>query len=342
MISVTVADISTGLKTITSTGCIPNCSLTSTKRKITVQASAIIKISFPYTVQAGSGGITFTDNDDPATISGKAYSNAGITCAGPTSNCVINGDAWMNATPGPIPVTPTTGFQRNVGAPQIALPTFDETVVRQAASCNNNANCIQDCPGSPPTCTLSGGTFVLKPGQNVGPYKCCQFNGNLTLDNLIVSVQGPVYTKSVAGANPANGYIAISGESTSIAADPTLGSCGTVILSDGQILIWPGVRVLDTSASPPGYLLFETTATNNQAIYIYQWFTNIRAIFYAKNGGLTLTATSFNSPALGAFTGNAVSLDRSNTAYGPGLPDAKFCGLNNTWTIVKGTYKITK
>jgi len=329
-------------RTITSKGCIPDCNNARYTRKIKVEVTNdAISIPFDYAVHAGTGGINFTAAADTTSIGGKAYSNGNITCAGSTGNCRIDGDAWMSALPGPIPVTPTIGYIRAVGAPIMPFPTIDEVHWQNAASCNNNPNCIQDCPGNPPTCTLSGvGTFNLIPGRDVGPYNCCQFNGNLQIIGAVTHVGGAVYIKSVTGATPAQGSLTLSGGGGMVPDGFTLGSCGTVILTDGPITIEASSNV-GSAGLPPSYLLLETTTTNNPAISVTKNLTSNAGIFYAKNGKLVFSriGSSFNSES-GAFLGQTVQLGRStNLVYGSNIPAIKFCGSGNKWPIKRGTYR---
>ena len=331
-------------KKITSTGCIPDCTKIKRTVKVTVTEEPIT-VAFPYTVQADTGGIKFTDSLNTNTIAGKAYSNYNITCAGSTSLCKINGDAHMNApSPVPIPVTPVnppSTYQREVGASPQPMPAIIENDWIKAASCNNNPLCIQNCPGTPPTCTF--GSTNLKPGTDTSPGNhCCQFNGNLRfIVGGTIKIQGPVYVKSVSGANPAPGSLTLSG---TVGITPqTLTSCGAGFLADGPIIIDSGVTVSGSLDNPPGYILFESTYSTNPVITLGLGVPAKNGIYYAKNGSLSIARLTGFATTQGVFVGKTVSLSGPGLALasGPGLENPQFCSVSNKWIIKRGTYKIS-
>jgi len=87
--SFTITDKTASLKTITSTGYVPNTIAPKAKRTIKVETTVTSQIiSFAYAVQVGTGGLTMANSSE---IKGTAWADGLIQGSGPST---IDGDAW--------------------------------------------------------------------------------------------------------------------------------------------------------------------------------------------------------------------------------------------------------
>ncbi len=309
--SVTVVDKTPSLKTIISTGYLPNS--TNPRAKRTIKVDALISsesVSFRYAVQVGTGGVSMANS---STINGNVYSNGSISGSGSSR---INGDAYAVGTISS--PDPTVTGTKNPGASPQPMPDITNTV--QAAKDAATAGGIIDCAITPSQCTINN-------SQDIGPKK--YINGNLSItNNATVTMKGAIWV---------SGNFSMSQGGTTLKLDDSFGSNSVALVVDGTINLTQGGSLLPTNADPKGYIMLSTSSTSNQAIQISQSGTT--AIFYALNGGAELSQTA-NVTALVSKT---LSMQNSATLnYDTGLASAQFsAGPGGSWVIKRGTYRFT-
>lgn len=304
--TVTVANKSQNIKTITATGFVPNATNPRSKRKIKMDVAIdTTTIAFNYAVQVGTGGV---DMSNSATIKGNVYSNkTGVSIQGANSS-KIEGDAFTVGTIS-TPDPTVTGTKHENQDPS-EMPTIDYQYWKDAASVGDVVTCS-------PTCTISSNTTI-------GPIK---YDGNLEVtNNALVTITGPVYI---------TGNFAMSQGLTKIKVDNAQGSNGTVLLADGTINLTQGGTFEPTNANPKGYLLVATTSTSTSAMSISQ--AGQTALFYALEGTTTLSQTA----QVTALVAKGLTMTQSSELqYEQGLASATFTtGPGASWQPVKGTYK---
>lgn len=305
--TVTVVDKEQNLKTITSTGYIPNAA--NPRAKQTIKVDALISaesISFHYAVQVGTGGVTMSNS---ATVNGTVYSNkTGVSIQGYNSS-QINGDAYAVGTIStPDPFITGAKFENQTAS---QMPTVDYQFWKDAAA----AGGILTCP-----CNYSVGDLV-----SLGPKKLI---GDLTVSNFaVVTVTGPLWV---------TGKITVSNNGKIKLAD-SFGSNGTVVITDNIITVSNNGIFEPTTTNPKGYILVVTTATDTNAITISNQGAN--ATFYALEGGASLS----NQADVTALVANTLTMANSATlTYDQGLAGAQFSsGPGGSWQIKKGTYRFT-
>src|SRR3989338_2347765 len=306
--SVTVESINSALKTITSTGCIPNCS--SPRAKVTVKTDAKIAsttIAFSYAAQTGDGGITMYQNSE---IDGTAYSNGNIS-RGFGSGQVIEGDAWAVGT---ISNPPDVSGQRHPNASAAPMPDITQQVSdwKTAATNGGTTNCLKSC--------------TLSSSQNIGPRK---YSGHLMLTgNATFTVKGPIYV---------TGNLMVNLGSTKVNLDNSFGSNGTGFVVDGTISIQNGATINPTSADPKGYIMLVSNSGSNSAVSIDN--SGAFAILYALNGG----AETRNNTTVNALISKSLTMyNYSVLDYETGLASAQFTTCPTcpgaSWQPKKGTY----
>lgn len=304
--TVTITSKTSSLKTITATGYVPNA--TNPKAKRTIKVDTLISTaitSFNYAIQVGTGGLTMGNN---AVINGSVYSNKTGQSITAGSGSTITGDAYAVGT---IPNPPiVNGLRRENQAPS-QMPQIDYIMWQNAASSGGTTDCSS-------TCTISG-------IQTIGPRK---YAGNIVFtNNATITVHGPLWI---------TGNIS-TGNSVTFNVDESLGSSGTILMTDGQLQLGNTDFFNPTTANPNGYLLVVSTSSLADAIHIGN--STAKAIFYALNGGIDIG----NNAKVTAAVGNSLTLGNNLTLnYDQGLASASFtAGPAGSWQIKKGTYRFT-
>lgn len=306
--TVSVANNGSNLKTITSTGFVPNSTKPRSKRTIKVDAAIDSQqISFHYAVQVGTGGVSMQNN---SIINGTVYTLGNITGSG---SSIINGDAFAVGTissPDPTILKPPPHPGQS-NPPD--MPTIDYQHWKDEAT----AGGITNCAG---TCTFSSGT------PNLGPQK---YIGNLTLQNTAQAIMnGPIYV---------TGNITVKNSAT-LKLNNSFGSFSSVLITDsGKVTTENSGGFTPTNANPKGYILVVTSSTANDAIKVQNGGVN--AIFYALAGGADLA----NTAQVTALVANKLEMENSATlTYDQGLANANFTsGPGASWLMKKGTYKFS-
>ncbi len=312
---VTVQNKPPNLKTITSTGYIPNSTNPKSKRTVKVDVGINNQIiAFNYAVQVGAGGV---DLGQSAQIAGSVYSNktgsASISCG---NSAVITGDAFAVGTISMGSPPCVSDARKHENQQPTQMPQFN---YQQWIDEATNGGTI-DCAQTPSQCNLSG--FVT-----IGNKK--YINGDINLaQSTIVTMVGPVYIE--------NGSLDL-GQDSRLDLDSSFGSTSTALVLDGTVNVGQGATINSTTASPKGYIMLATTSTQNPAIRIGQSGAN--AIFYALNGGVRLGQSAHAT----AIIANTLTLSQSATlTYDEGLASMDISsGPGGSWQIKKGTYKQT-
>ncbi|OGD94354.1 hypothetical protein A2697_00015 [Candidatus Curtissbacteria bacterium RIFCSPHIGHO2_01_FULL_41_44] len=302
------------LKTIVSTGYIPNA--TSPRAKQTIKVDAQVNsegASFRYATQTLEGGITMSNS---SRINGSVYSNGNIA-AGVGGSQVITGDAWAvgNIDEPPIDVMGTT----NPGASPQPAPTVDYDFWKDKADDGGITTCS-------PKCTIDYAT----------PIGSQKYVGDLEITgNVTVTMNGPIWVAKDGFGN--GGNFSMSQGLTKLKLNEGFGSNGTVLIADGNIDLTQGGTLEPTSASPKGYIMLVTTSTDSTAVQISQ--SGATGIFYALVGGGVLS----QSAHVASLIAKTLTMTQSSTLdYDTGLASATFSvGPGGSWQIKKGTYRFT-
>ncbi len=315
---VTVVDNSLTLKTVTSTGYVPNSTNPKKKRTIKVQVQVDnTQIAFHYAAQTGDGGLYMSNS---AYIDGSVYSNGNIYWGGTGNSMIINGAAYAaGPTIQSPPITVNDPPPHPNASPQ-PLPTVDYAHWEEESVKTND---IVTCS---PTC-------VINSSQSIGPRK---YVGDVTIQsNVTITVTGPIWV---------TGNFAIGTGNATVKPDPGFGSNGVVLLvgdpanpSSGKVSYTQGGTFETTGANPPGYILVVARSKADDAITIAQ--SGATAIFYALDGGATLT----QSASVAALASKKVIMTQTASLHFiTGLGSTSFSsGPGGAWVIKKGTYKQT-
>lgn len=306
---VTVVDNGINIKTIQSTGYIPDGN--KPRAKAAAKTQAVISgqtVAFNFAAQVGEGGVTMNQS---SLVNGNIYSNGNIS-AGAGNQQTIDGEAYAVGTIDSPPITVTTNIIQQNQPPSI-MPTVNYQFWKDEATNGGTTACS-------PICEISGIT------TSIGPQK---YLGNLTISNQAkVTINGPIYV---------SGNITVRNGGTEVNLNEIFGSNGTVIIADGTVTVEQGGSFNPTLASPPGYILVVTTSTQDPAMSIGNSGAN--AVFYALDGGATLSQTA----QVNALVAKTLTMQNSATlTYASGLASAQFnSGPGGSWQIKKGTFQYT-
>lgn len=270
-------------------------------------------VSFNYAVQVGTGGVKMNNS---AKIIGTVYSNqTGVSING-SGTTTIEGDAFAVGTiTSPAPLVTGTKYQNQ---PESQFPQIDYDYWKDKADDGGTINCAS----TPDLCDI-------KTNTSIGPKK---YIGKLIISNgAKVTMDGPLYITEEFN---------IKNDNSELKLNDSFGSNGTVLITDGFVIVENGAAVLPTSSTPKGYVLVVSTSTDqDQAINIKNAGNN--ALFYALEGGALIENDDASVTALVAkrllIKNNAV------LTYDLGLADPRFTeGPGGSWQIKKGTYRYTE
>ncbi len=304
--TISIANKNSNLKTITSTGFVPNSIKPKSKRTIKMDAAIdSAQISFHYAVQVGTGGVTMNNN---STINGSIYSNKTGTSISGSNGSIITGDAYAAGTittPNPTVI----GTKHENETPSV-MPQIDYQDWKDVATAGGTTTCS-------PTCNLAT--------SSIGPRK---YVGNVNIINgEIITLNGPVYvTGNVLVDN--NGKVNLANSS---------GSSGKVFIADGTVAVSNNGGFNPNSSNPKGYILVVTTSTSASAITISNNGAN--AVFHALLGNASLS----NNAQVTALVAKTLTMGNNATLnYDSGLASATFTsGPGASWIMKKGTYKFS-
>src|SRR3972149_1736228 len=166
-VAIEVENKSQNLRTITSTGYIPNSTNPRAKRTVRADVYSGQGTSFRYAGQVGNEGV---DMSQSSTINGNVYSNGSIT-AGNGNQQTIDGEAWAVGTIESPPIT-VTQLPPHPSAPTEPVPDISQIVdnAKTAATTGGTTTCS-------PKCTIDYITSI-GPQKYVGDL---EITGNVTV-----------------------------------------------------------------------------------------------------------------------------------------------------------------
>ena len=320
-------------RSVTSEGCIPNCTSPTAQRKVTATIERPeLQVSFPYALHGLDTGATeaVSINSVAFPVNGNVHSNNTISCTG-TSPQIDNSRTrnYVTSLPSASCGTPVNPTAQQL-APILNIGNGTTSGWKKAAT---DGGCYGTCPEN----------LIVSTPRELGPIK---IYGDLTINaGGNVSVKGPIWvTGNLTLDAPATGSPA------AISANNSLNSCGgTVIAVDGSITINRNSTIIKSSS---GYylILAQTQSGVGKSILITNstnYLSQFEAIFYsADDNGSGLSNISLSSSKIqvisGIAIGKLVSVTGSQFTSGAGLLNLKFCGLSNTFVVKRGTYKISK
>ena len=375
--TVSVENIDSSSKRVTITSFVPN----STNPTATKVVKATIGIdgtaaSFHYGVQIGQGGLEISNH---AKVIGNAYSNGNIIgtnsasiegtaiVAGPTGiidGMGVNGDSWSHTIRG---LSTVTG---NATHSVLQNTTVTGNVIADSiSSCTINGTAIYDTRSN---CTVTGITTTPNPNafipadvlplpiseeqideweadaaaggtvgtqdfssgtRTLGPKK---IDGNLILSNTAELV--------VTGTLWVTGEIKLSNNSI-FRLHSSYGSSSGVIISGidestsaGYIEISNSAEVSGSGSPNSFVILLSQREMGSNAIKTSN--SSSAAILYAGEGEVEID----NSAALKEVTAHKLKIKNYATVtYSSGLQNVNFTnGPGGSWTVVPGTYAITR
>ena len=325
-IEVTVDTGSPTLKNVTSTGYIPSKANQRAKRTVKTQVTVTTaNYNFPYAVHGTQPGSTNTAVTlSSSTVTGNVHSNSKVSCTSTTVNGIVE---YLTGTTQPSCGTTKTPSITIDPDPKIA----QDLAGWKTAAAANTQNC--------------SGTYIINSSVTIGPRK---YTCNVQLEaGADVSLSGPIYIE---------GDFNVYNATANISINSSLGSCGTVIVVGGRINnindFYIGLfRITGTTLQPvtsyPLIISEYSDASGNAILLKGGAPINMEAIFYTPNKNFLTPgiAGAGGTPLItGAVVGSTVTMNNTTITYGgaASLQPAKFCGLNNVWTVVRGTYKISK
>jgi len=289
---VSVNNVDSSTKMITSTGYVPKKANYRVKRVVQLKVVASPStegIAFNYAIQAGTGGISISGSSE---ITGSLYSNGNITASG-SSEVKNPGNAWAV---GSIVDGDRIKGAKYPNSPQRPLPTIDTSLWQSLAQAGGTV----DGNYSPP----NSGTYT-----DYGPK---EITGDFSMKNSgqKMNLTGPLYIK---------GNVSISGGE--IKLDNSFGSKGTVVLVDGTISISGSSKFYGNSSG--SYILFVSTSTSESAISYTGSAAGEKLALFSPNGGIKLTG----SGKIVAMTGKTLNISGSGEIeYESGLSSTEFSG----------------
>lgn len=266
--------------------------------------------SFPYAVQAGTGGIIGGN----ITINGHVYSNADIGILGVGVTNPSSDSDEGNVDKGKPDDENDPHKQQRLDAEKQRCNRSTASVINGNMWAVGKINCafvkkvsgntFENQPSKPlPAVNIeyfkaqaaAGGTTSEWRSSSLGPIK---IEGDLRLHGTAgesINVTGPVHV---------TGNVLI--ENVGLIPNPSLGSKGAVIVVDGKIDIEHGARISTTSSTPKGFIMLVSTSSNpspggnipiERACAIKatpeQTQANINAILYAPNGSVCISGGTF-------------------------------------------------
>lgn len=312
-----ITDKTSELKTIVSTGCIPNCINARAKRTIKTDVFiSTTNIAFNYAIQTGSGGINSMSGG--SIINGNVWAGCPNPCTTAnivgTGNSIINGDAYATGTISTVAQGLTVNPEpdsRHPNQDPATAPTMPPLIYQDWIDAAGTTSCDAD--------------GIISSSTTIGP---CKQTGNLTISGsaTTVTVREPIYV---------TGNFALSG-GAKLKLDDSFGSNETAMIVNGTITISGNSQVLPTNASPKGYILLATRSTLATAMDLSGG--TLTGIFYVLDG----TAVLSGGVHLSGLVAKTVSMSGGSTLdYDTGLASSQLTsGPGGSWQIKRGTYRI--
>ncbi len=332
------------VRTLAVTGSVPNRASPLATKTVTVNVSINTSVvSFRYGVQVGDGGVTMNNG---STVNGNLFSNGSVSGIGTItgdatvamgsattslSGITVNGNVWAYALSS-CTISGSASYGTMTGCSVAGTKNPGITPAAPAALA------IPDNQIAAWEATAAGGGVITGPytvsgTQTMGPKK---IEGNLTVTNgAALVLSGPVWV---------NGNVTIS-NNASLLVSPATGSSGAILIADktGGAATGGGV-VLSNNISASGngttgsFPMIISMNTGNMAISISNNAASV--ILYAPHGGVDVS----NGASANEITAKSLALhNNSSVNYQSGLQSASFSnGPGGSWTVVRGTYAITR
>ena len=309
VVDVTVAGSGT-TRSVTSIAYVPSKTNTQAKRTATTQVTVkTTDYTFPYAVhglQSSGTAVSLSGS----TVTGDVHSNSAISCS---STTVTGNTEYFSGSP---PSCGTPQSSTNKLGPMTDIQNWRNAAAASTQSCS--------C------------SYTISSTVTIGPkkYTCTLIIG----DNANIALTGPIWITGDLIVNA-------PGTRPSLYIDPSLGSCGTVIVVEGKVNLGDSlINIYGTGTSPIGYPLIVTETTLSPAIKLTSSSssgTSLTGIFYASMGDITSGVTPIVN---GAVVGSTVALTGATVTYGgtSNLQPAHFCGSSSSWIVKRGSYKISK
>ncbi|MFA5997801.1 MAG: choice-of-anchor R domain-containing protein [Candidatus Paceibacterota bacterium] len=255
-------------------------------------------------------------------ISGIPTTLSGVTVGGDAwayglSSCSIGGDAsYQTISSCSVAGTQYPGAAVETPAP---FPISDAQIAEWEATAEAGGT--------------TAGPYSISGAQTLGPRK---INGNLTVTNGgVLTLSGPVWV---------NGNITLS-NNASLLVSPGTGTSGAILIADapsatttsGRVTISNNV-IIDGNGSENSFPMIISTNTGSEAIELSNNASGV--ILYAPHGGIEVS----NNTTVNQITAKSLELENNSTVvYLSGLQNASFSnGPGGSWTVVPGTYAITR
>lgn len=300
--SVTVTTKDAATKEIDATGYIPNKTNPVSKRKIKIQVSKGVGVSFVYGVQVGEGGLQLGSND---TVMGTVYSNGNISMG---NNNIITGDAWVAGGPQSTPDQSTDCVGANC---------TDFIFGKDSSGPLDVAQSFQPSCINPPTCAIALNKVSLKIKKIGSPsdvsVRIMGDNGGKPDKNNVLAL-GTLYSSLVSTSYPVNDWINVTFNTS-----PTLNAGTTYWI------------MVDTSANADSYWSWQNDLAKSYNNGGPKWSTNWNSSNPAWNafvpdgdlsfkttmgGGITSISGVNNDTISGDTHANTISgLTITNNAY---------------------------
>ncbi len=350
---ISVATVNGNTKRLIATGFVPNSTRPVATKEVRANVSIDTQVvSFAFGVQAGNGGLFLENN---ASVRGNVYANGPVT--GQNSN-MVRGTVVSAGSSGLIDgiYATSSGYARTIKNSTLGGNAYYQTI-------SNTSVSGTQFPGSAdqPTTTLpisdelieewkaaalAGGThttpcpYVISDTITLGPKK---INCDLTIQgtNFIVTLNGPVWVKGdiiIQNAPTVRVSSSQSGKSIPIIADdPSDRSAGsTILLENSSVFEGSGdgsyvLLVSQNNSAEDGGL--------NKAITVKNSVSGALLV-YAGHGEILLE----NSMRLREVTAWRIGVKNfAEVIYETGLGSTLFpSGPGGSWTVVPGTYAITR
>lgn len=359
--TVTVSNVDSNTKLVTSTGYVPNgASPVATKIiKANIGLGNSV-VSFHYGIQSGNGGFVLTQS---STITGNVFSGGSVIGSGGN---MVYGDVVSSGASGLVYGIHATS---SVYAHTIGIAGTNTTIDKDAYYATSKTNT-----------TVNGNSYPNSPDQTAvplpisddqinqwetqaaagGTISTCDNSGDYTVSSDIslgpIKIACNLVVKSSSGILKVTGPIWVTGNVTTqttptIKIDPALGSQNVAIIADnpsnqtgsGVINVGQSTIFLGSGAANSFVFLISQNRSaesggSTVAINMSQGASALVA--YASHGLLTLS----QSVSVKEATGYKISLSQSaNVTYDTGLPSTVFeSGPGGSWSFVPGTYSIAQ
>jgi len=357
--TVTISNIDSSTKLVTSTGSVPNSTsplATKTiKAKVSINSAAI---AFHYGIQAGNGGFEL---ENQSSVTGNVFASGSVT--GSSQND-ISGDVISSGASGLVYGIHAAGSvyahtignnskstlidkdayyattKTNTTVSGISHPNSPDQATTSLPISDDQISAWEAIAAAGGTAICSGGSYNISSGSvTLGPVKIpC----DLTISNsAVVTIQGHLWvTGNIIVQNSAEVKMATS-----------LGANNVAIIADD-----PTDQLNGSTITVANTASFQNSGTAGSYVFLISQNKSAetggeKAAFNLSNSASALVAYAAhgliplaNSVSLKEVTAYEIKLqNQANVVYDTGLPSAVFqSGPGGSWSFVPGTYSISR